>query len=73
METKYIVKSESQGTYLSYDRNENQRYIFKPRSIDVVIFDTKEDAMRAYEELCGHNRDSVDSNVPVILETVVSE
>ena len=76
LKIKYIIKSESKRRYFSYDRkgeDENQCYTFKPLSKikDVVIFDTKEDAISAYEEFFGKR--FFDSYVPVILEIIVLE
>ena len=76
LKIKYIIKSESKGHYFSYDKkrgNENQSYTFKRISKlqDVVIFDTKEDAMSTYEEFFG--KWHFDRYVPVILEIIVSE
>ena len=80
MKIKYIVKSESQGTYLTHatdvDRKyiPNQVYTFKTCSLDygVIKFDSKEEAISAYEEAIK-NHSYGDVYAAVILETVVSE
>lgn len=80
MKTKYIVKSESQGTYLTYatdfDRKQmpNQVYTFKTCNLDydVIKFDNKEEAISAYKEATKNHGD-IDVYAPVILETIVSE
>ena len=80
MKIKYIVKSESQGTYLTHatdvDRKyiPNQVYTFKTCNLDydVIRFDSKEEAISAYEEAIK-NHSYGDVSAAVILETVVSE
>ena len=80
MKTKYIVKSESQRTYLThatdFDRKQipNQVYAFKSCNLDydVIKFDSKEEAISAYEEAIK-NHSYGDAYAAVILETIVSE
>lgn len=78
MKIKYIVKSESQGTYLTHATDVEQQYI--PNQIytfrscdlnhDVIKFDSKEEAISAYEKILKNHSDVYD---PVIFETIVSE
>lgn len=77
MPKKYIVKSERNGTYLTYATEEQKQnfsdvvYGFRPCDIshEVVEFSTKSEAERACNNALAHynNRDTI---VPVILEVL---